>query len=203
MTRWGVRLLMLMAIGAGPAIVNAAPITYDEAISGDLGAVSPHTEFLFDAGLNTISGDIHHFIELSSADFDEFLFTLPAGTQLVAITYAWTLHPFKGNEDAGTFAQLRPGGPSTPALASESIDLYAHAPPQVGMFAVAMPLGPGTYFIDHPGLGPTTACCGWSADYTWTFEVQGTAVPEPASLILLGSGVAALAARRRRRRPRR
>jgi hypothetical protein len=46
----------------------------------------------------------------------------------------------------------------------------------------------------------TTFCCGRSADYTWTFEVEGTAVPEPGSLMLLGSGAAVLVARRRRRR---
>ena len=203
MTRWGVRLLMLMAIGAGPVNVAAAPITYQEAISGDLDVSvacgGACTAFTFDGGFNTIAGEIHSFPADNSRDFDAFVFTLPAGTQLIGVTFAWTLHPSERNEDAGVTWGIRDGGNTGPLLASAPVNLYAVAQP-LNLFAPAMPLGPGTYGLVNPALGPTTLCCGWSADYTWTFEVEGTAVPEPGSLILLGSGAAALALRRRRRR---
>jgi hypothetical protein len=80
-------------------------------------------------------------------------------------------------------------------LATEGVSFTAAAPTvDVALFATLVPLGSGMYSIRHGTLGSPG-----EADYVWTLTVESTAVPEPASLLLLGVGAAALAATARRR----
>ncbi len=84
-------------------------------------------------------------------------------------------------------------------------------------FVSGLVLGPGTYYallVGHAGpryfgwstTAPNTGDLTWirTSDGNWgqaqtgqAFEVTGNPVPEPTTLLLLGSGLAAVAARRR------
>lgn len=73
-----------------------------------------------------------------------------------------------------------------------------------GPFAV--PVVPFTYTngnaqIDNAGTGTFVTARDALSQRAWEipFEMRGTAVPEPATMIALGAGIAAIAARRRRK----
>jgi hypothetical protein len=202
-------VVLLMTVWVSPA--GATPISYSESDSGDLGQVLPApTVFALDLGVNTVAGTIHFIIDEGlNADFDAdvFAFSVPVGLVVTNISYAFVTGPIVGNPTAAEVSLLLGEGnafPPVPPLAGsgQTIELLTDISPVV-MFASQLPLSAGTYsifplFLADRGDLPV----GWTADYTWSLTVAPTAaaVPEPASLVLLGSGLIGAGARRCRTR---
>ena len=176
-------LAALVTCSSGLAL--AAPLAYDEAVSGDLQGFGVLSVFALDAGVNTVSGQF--FTNSQPVDFDSFAFTLGAGLVLTSVQVdvqdiqgniadtAWvfksgTVESFGGTEITGVVV----GSPGTRSF--------------TGAF------GAGSYALLHSFIGGDG-----SSSYVFSLTVERTGqVPEPGSLAL--AGLALLAARAARRR---
>ena len=199
-----VRCLALLLLA--PARVMGSPVTYQESVSGDLGASLPMVSPLaFDTGINSVSGNTFDNALENPAfvDFDSFAFSVPSGAQLTSIGLAFTTTVQPGTIQATLQYILAAGNLQVfsvpPGLDLRTFDLLAGSPGSI--FSGVLPTGPGVYGVNWSGA--SIAGIGrpaFSSDYTWTFTVEASpsAVPEPASLVLLGSGIAVLVRRPKR-----
>jgi len=67
----------------------AAPVAYRESVGGDLEAFGGRPAFVLDLGLNTIGGTLGYDAG-ATPDYDNFVFTVPAGTALTAASLLLT-----------------------------------------------------------------------------------------------------------------
>ena len=189
MIRFGLAVVIVLA--ACPVAAPAAPILYEESVSGDLSDAMPSATVLaFDAGLNSVRGSLYSGV--LAPDLDAFAFAVPAGLSLTAITYAFTLEPDDGNTVATTSWGFDLGNSGLPAeLGVIEVDLFG--PSAQTLFADVLPQGGGLYGFYNVAHG-STAGLDWSSTYQIDFVVREatTGVPEPASLLLLAAGLAAL-----------
>ena len=194
-------LLLALSLFGVASSATATPVSYSEAVSGDLSSLAPYTTLLFDVGLNTVSGSN----QLSGGNFDDFVFTIPTGTTLTNITFAATTTA-TANTQGATLGYGLYSFPSDTFLESLFIELLPSPLSLTTAFDALLPLPAGTYHIDNNSRGGSalTGAPNWSTEYQWSFQVDSptTPVPEPASLLLLGSGLAGVLHHLRRRKPR-
>lgn len=226
--RVGVTLSLLFAtLLAVVPTTEAAPITiYDESVSGDLTAA---TLITLGAGISAVVGQAGHFKTNNLFDSDGFTFVIPTGYQLDLFEATFSAISYLGPQVAGTLSlssyQVQPVlWTATAAGALLSAISFADncassgscalitggtvlAPSFTATFASKLPLGAGTY-----GLSVGSGSAFASLTNTFTFHVSQlppptpvptpAATPEPGSIVLLGSGLLALASLARRQRVR-
>ena len=182
------------------ASAEAAPVQYQESVSGDLPQNGALTNFNFEVGANTISGfqqfDARNGV---AADFDHFKFVLPAHTQLVGIKLATQMTETIGQLTLPLYLDIFVDAlPAVTVSAHEKVNLLDPANPLAGSFSATMPLSAGSYLFYEGQVGSLYAGQAVFWNYTWTFDVA--AVPEPGSVTLVGAALLGLAAARRRQR---
>jgi len=186
---------------------SAAAILWDETVSGDLSdAQTSPTALVLVTGTNSILGAVD-----GDNDLQDFVsVTVPEGTTLDSVTLAAYVSPdlqgflgvqvgptfvgspfvagsFAGYAHYGTAAQ-NGSYPATNLVGANMLPIMADPAAAPGATGLTVPLGPGTYTFLIQQFGDPT-------NYQFDYVV----VPEPASLLLLVSGIALLASLRRRR----
>jgi PEP-CTERM motif len=203
-------LAALAAIVISASLVGRAiAASYTESVSGDLSnnQAAP-TPFTLDLGTNAVTGTTQ------AGDMDWIAITVPSGLQLsqdVLAAYSSTdLQGFTGFQVGSSFvgspesqASAYAGyahygtnastGASTPGnlIGQDLFPIMDNPSDAIGATGFTPPLGPGTYTFLIQQTGALT---------NYTFDFNTTAVPEPASLGLLGlGGVGLLVAAYKRR----
>jgi hypothetical protein len=207
----------LVAI-AGFAVVTepaaATPLNYNEAVSGDLPEDPPYPVLPLGVGVNTVTGTSDFDAPSPSsisADFDDFEFTVPAGTQLVSFGFTSNVTSVSGSPTWMRIETFIDTSDGSTALACEEnwvINQPAFSPAclvppsaPAGTFATVMPLDAGTYLL---AMGQFDASNFSVTDFSYTWTLTVDSIPEPTSAAALLSGLVALGTLRfpSRRKPR-
>lgn len=191
----------LAALGA--ATSNAVPVNYDEAVDGPLATnpvfVTPADALALDVGTNVISGTATWSFSFGSTTFDTALLDLADGLEIVSITLSGTNVTGTGILSSVTATLL---GYDATATSSSIIDSATSGVPfgATSLYTSQLPVDTaGFYGLCICGYGGSLASGqSVSFDYTWSVVVASVAVPEPATLTLLISGLLGMAVTRRR-----
>jgi hypothetical protein len=183
-------VLFCLVTASNPA--SAAPIVYDESVSGEVDLTYSTSPFLLDIGVNRILGTT------SYVDFDSFAFDIPAGLQLTQVDLLFRVIDDPDIDSAlwTSFTIDDDQNQSGPGLAFEEFDFSVVSAPLTSLFAAVLPLGPGGFEMLG---GSMTASEFWTLHYEWNLVVEPAAtVPEPGTIALLGIGLPALLRYRKR-----
>jgi len=176
--RMAVLAAALIAMGS----VSAAPMTYSEAVSGDLPTFTIAPMGALDTGLNTIQGRTCFTADGSCqwGDFDSFRFTLSPGLVVQSISLDFTTTLLPGSSWARTDFELTEFEPNL-LLDSDDFNVLGPTGSVTAFSGVLSLIDSGQFAIEQRSLARTGA--GWFADYTWSIQVAQ--VPEPSTLALL------------------
>ena len=177
------------AIG-GSQVAFATPFTYSETASGDLGQFLPASNvFALALGDNTVNGHFFQTLNGSAVDIDSFAFSVPTGDSLTSIAFEWTITPTGNVTGANAIFSLKGANFGSPTLGTASFSLRPSG--SMTLFSTVLPQGPGTYAIANNSLSIAGSGTGtrWDVDYTWHVTIGSAAVPEPASLLLIATGL--------------
>jgi len=184
-TLLGALVLVGLCMANNPA--SAAPLYYDEAVSGEVDLTYSNTPFLLDLGVNQILGTTG-CLPGDCPDFDQFAFDIPAGLQLTQVNLLFRLV-----EDAAIDSQLTTSFEIDddqdgfgPGLAFQGFDFSLVSSPLNNLFTTVLPLGPGGYEMLG---GSISASESWGLYYEWNLVVEeADSIPEPGAIALLGIG---------------
>jgi len=176
------RIALLAAALIAMGSVSAAPITYSEAVSGDLPTFAIAPMGALDTGLNTIQGRTCFTADGSCqwGDFDSFRFTLSPGLVVQSISLDFTTTLLPGSSWARTGFELRDVDANV-LLDSDDFNVLGPTGSVPAFGGVLSLIDSGQFAIEQRSLARTGA--GWFADYTWSLQVAQ--VPEPSTLALL------------------
>ena len=163
---------------------SAAPLFYDESISGEVDLTYSTSPFQLDLGVNQILGTLGCCV-----DFDSFAFDIPAGLQLAQVDLLFRIveDPNINTVLVTSFEIDDDQNQSGPGMAFEGFDFSVVSSPQNNLFTAVLPLGPGGYEMLG---GSISAGEAWTLHYEWNLIVEpAAAVPEPGAIALLGIAV--------------
>ena len=163
---------------------SAAPLFYDESISGEVDLTYSTSPFQLDLGVNQILGTLGCCV-----DFDSFAFDIPAGLQLAQVDLLFRIveDPNINTVLLTSFEIDDDQNQSGPGLALEGLNFSVVSSPQINLFTAVLPLGPGGYEMLGGSIPASEA---WTLTYEWNLIVEPVAaVPEPGAIALLGIAV--------------
>ena len=181
------------------APLHAAPIAYDEAVHGDLPDNDPElggfTPFTLDVGSNTVSGSTSEVLG-PFLDPDAFSFIVPAGMEVTSAAVSLSRIGGALNFPPNVIEQQWDLYKGNPVFVFPNFPTVIESVGQAPLDTVSnVPLPADTYHFRDMTIWLDFG----QSPYTFTLTVAA-AVPEPASLALLGLGSLALLARRRTRK---
>jgi hypothetical protein len=184
------RLSIFAAALASIALVStalAAPVAYDEAVTGDLPDADPLPNFAFDLGVNTVSGTAGK----DFFDFDDFAFTIASGQQVTAATVSLV-------DTTGDLTEIDWGAYKGSALVFGGTKLEELNVPSPGLVTfTTTPFNPDVYNVSMDSISSLPNGTAGTSSYTFSFTVANI-VPEPTTLALLALSSLALMRRSRR-----
>jgi hypothetical protein len=197
-----------------PAPLYAAPVTYDESVSGDLGF---DASFLLEPTANYISGSISSG---SSSDFDSFYITIPENFKAAftfsssfdtagspyGVSFSWELNRLTTSGDCSIVC-MHSYTPYASQVFASSDDVGFFVTPAGDLNLSSIPfLSSGSYLFKQ--IGSAGSAVPWdgepwsnylhSMNYTASFDLQP--VPIPGAFYLFGTGLVALGAASRKKR---
>jgi hypothetical protein len=203
------KLLVAVTVATLACVTSAqaAPIMFQEAVSGDLPAEGLLPTFTLDLGVNTVSGTVAYTmfgpgVPRTVVDFDGFAFIVPAGTQVTNVSVVMT-DSIDTKMSVGIWTLYRGSNIAyTPGLFGELLTCTFPFPSPTGPSSCSAQLSSGplraqVYNFNSWAVMPRGNSA--TSDYTFSLTLSPIAtVPEPGSLALAGTVVTGLLARRRR-----